>query len=85
MDEKIPKSTVVSRAQVEEIIRRLERQIGRIKPRVAKLEANEQNLSIHGYRDLGYFRGRLSAMEDMADDLKTLLDSSEERWVDKDA
>ena len=79
-NEKIPRSLVVSRTRVAEMFKKLERQIERLKPRVEDLEARKHQLSVHGYQDLGYFRGRLSAMQDIADELKDLLDSSEVKW-----
>lgn len=63
----------VSKAQIEALLSRTERSIERLKPRIEKLENNKENLTVHGYQDLGYFRGRLSALEDVADDLRCLL------------
>lgn len=81
-NEKIPRSAVVSKMKAEEILKKLERQIARLKPRVDELEAKKQKLSVYGYQDLGYFKGRVSAMQDIADDLKDLLESSEPKWED---
>lgn len=79
-NEKIPRSVVVCKSQIETILKRLDRQIERLKPRIAALEEKKSRLSVHGFQDLGYYRGRVSAMEDMVDDLRELLKASEERW-----
>jgi hypothetical protein len=49
---------------------RLECQIKRTKDRIKELEDNQKNLSRHGYWSLGYFKGRLTVLEDWLDDLE---------------
>ena len=48
----------------------LERQILRTKNRIKELEDKEEHLSKHGYWELGYFKGKLSVLEDWLDELK---------------
>ena len=72
----------VGESAILELIRRYRRQIPRLRTQIEKLEAREENLSVYGHRDLGYFRGRLSAMEDIVDDLRNLIETTEERWGD---
>lgn len=79
-NDKVPASAVVNRARVEDTIRKLERQITRLQPKIDELEEKKSRLSVHGFQDLGYFKGRLSAMQDVVDDLKGMLDTSEIRW-----
>lgn len=48
----------------------LERSISRIKKQIADLESREKNLSIHGHWDLGYYKGKLSVLEDWLDNIR---------------
>ena len=50
--------------------RQLKRQIERIKKRIQDLEDRKDKLSVHGYRDLGYYQGKLAVMEDWLDSIK---------------
>ena len=72
-DEKASNCTVVSTAKVENTLGKLKRQIARLQPRVNDLEARKAHLSVHGHQDLGYFRGKLSAMQDIAEELEEIL------------
>lgn len=47
----------------------IQRAIKKCKKEIARLE-DKDNLSIHGFWSLGYWQGRLSALEDMEDDDK---------------
>jgi hypothetical protein len=51
---------------------RLRRQIDRIKKKMSDLEEKEAEgrLSNHGYWLLGYFKGKLSVMEDWLDEIE---------------
>ena len=44
----------------------IQRAIKKCKKEIANLK-DKDNLSIHGYWSLGYWQGRLSALEDMED------------------
>jgi hypothetical protein len=46
----------------------IERSIKRCKDMIQKLEENKDNLGIYGYWSLGYWKGRLSALEDTYED-----------------
>lgn len=48
----------------------IERQIERTKKHIAEYEAREDSLSVHGYWSLGYYQGKLTAMEDALDDIE---------------
>ena len=50
--------------------RQIQRQIERTKKHIADYEARQDNLSIHGYWSLGYYQGKLTAMEDALDDIE---------------
>ena len=50
--------------------RQLQRQIERTKKHIADYEARQDNLSVHGYWSLGYYQGKLTAMEDALDDIE---------------
>ena len=50
--------------------RQLERQIERIKKNIEIYKVREKSLSAHGYWSLGYYQGKLTAMEDSLDDLE---------------
>ena len=54
--------------------RQLKRQIGRITKRIQALEDRKDNLSVHGYWDLGYHKGKLAVMEDWLDDRVDLVE-----------
>ena len=58
---------------MEKLIKKYKRQIERYKEKIKKLEIRKEHLSIFGYQEMGYFKGRLSAWEDMIDDLEELL------------
>lgn len=48
---------------------RLQHQIDRTKKKIAALEEREDHLSKYGYIDLGYFKGRLTVLEDWLDEM----------------
>lgn len=50
--------------------RQIERQIERTKKHIAEYEARKDSLSVHGYWSLGYYQGKLTAMEDALDDIE---------------
>jgi hypothetical protein len=54
----------------------LKRQIERIKRRIQDYEERKENLSVHGYWDLGYYRGKLTVMEDWLDAIRKDKDKS---------
>lgn len=47
----------------------LRRQIERIKERIQDYESRKERLSVHGYWDLGYCKGKLTVMEDWLDSI----------------
>ena len=47
----------------------LERQIKRLQKHIEYLEERKDNLSVHGYWELGYYRGQLSIVEDWLDSI----------------
>ena len=47
----------------------LERRIKRLQKHINDLEERKSNLSVHGYWELGYYRGQLSIMEDWLDSI----------------
>ena len=49
---------------------RLEHQIKRTKNKIKELENEQENLSKHGYWSIGYWKGRLSVLEDWLDELE---------------
>lgn len=49
---------------------RLQRMINRAKEKLKDLEERKDNLSKHGYWDIGYFKGRISVLEDWLDDIR---------------
>lgn len=49
---------------------RLEHQIKRTKDKIKELEDKHESLSKHGYWSLGYWKGRLTVLEDWLDDVK---------------
>ena len=57
---------------------RLKRQIERIKKRIQDYEERKEKLSVHGYWDLGYYQGKLVAMEDWLDSILEINNESEE-------
>ena len=52
---------------------RLERKILRNKERINNYTSRKDHLSVHGYWDLGYFEGINSELENLLDDINTLL------------
>lgn len=48
----------------------LKRQIERLKLQIQDLEERKEKLSVHGYWDLGYYRGKLTVMEDWLDNIQ---------------
>ena len=48
----------------------LRRMIKRNKARLKQLQDKQENLSVWGYRDMGYFEGRLSVLEDLLDEIE---------------
>lgn len=66
------KADVVLRKKIseeifEEIEKTLNRKIARSKPQFEKLHCDEKDLSIWGYKDMGYFQGIISTCEDLQD------------------
>lgn len=61
------------REEIEKLIKKYERQLKRCQERESDLKEREENLSVHGYWELGYFGGKTSLYEDIIDDLKDLL------------
>lgn len=47
----------------------LERTINRLKKDIQELEDKKDSLSKHGYWDLGYYKGQLSVLEMLLDEL----------------
>lgn len=66
--------------QLQELIRKYERQILRINEQTAELEQKRQGerLSIHGYWDMGYSIGKKSAYQDFVDDLQMCLEETKQ-------
>ena len=58
--------------------RDLERQIERIRKRIQEYEEKKETLSVRGYWSLGYYQGKLAAMEDWLDYLRELKGGAEE-------
>ena len=50
--------------------RQIQKQIERTKKHIADYEERKDNLSVHGYWSLGYYQGKLTAMEDALDDIE---------------
>ena len=50
--------------------RQIQRQIERTKKHITDYEIRKDNLSVHGYWSLGYYQGKLTAMEDALDDIE---------------
>lgn len=57
---------------------RLKRQIERTRKRIKEYEDKKETLSIHGYWSLGYYRGKLTVLEDWLDYLLQELKGSAE-------
>ena len=53
---------------------RVEHQIKRAKDAIEKLESEQEDLNEHGYWSLGYWKGRLSVLEDWLDELTETFD-----------
>lgn len=51
---------------------RLQHQIDRANERIARLEINQEDLSEHGFWSLGYWKGRLSILEEWLDEVEEL-------------
>lgn len=51
-------------------IRQIERKLELAKKRLAPLLDREEQLSKHGYWDIGYLKGQISVLEDWLDELK---------------
>ena len=56
----------------EEIEKILNRKVARSKPQLEKLHSNKKDLSIWGYKDLGYFQGIISTCEDFQNTIDEL-------------
>lgn len=50
----------------------LKRQIERIRKRIQEYKEKKEALSVYGYWSLGYYHGKLSALEDWLDYMKEL-------------
>ena len=48
---------------------RLKRMIQRAEEQLKDLKEREEHLSKHGYWDIGYFTGRISALEEWLDEI----------------
>ena len=48
----------------------LKRQIERLKKQIQDFEERKEKLSIHGFWDLGYYKGKLTVMEDWLDSIQ---------------
>lgn len=53
---------------------RVEHQIKRAQNSIEKLEMDQENLNEHGYWSLGYWKGRLSVLEDLLDNMNETFD-----------
>ena len=53
---------------------KLVRQLKRYSVRLDRLEDNKDNLSKYGYRDIGYYEGLTTGIEDIVDGLDELFD-----------
>ena len=49
---------------------RLQRMIKRANESLKDLENRKENLSKHGYWDIGYFKGRISVLEEWLDEIR---------------
>lgn len=49
---------------------RIKRQINRCQEKLDALKSREEHLSIHGYWDMGFLRGRITTLEDWLDELE---------------
>ena len=49
---------------------RLRRMIKRNKTLLEQLKDKQDGLSVWGYRDMGYYEGRLSVLEDLLDEME---------------
>lgn len=49
---------------------RILRMIKRNKAHLKQLQDKQANLSVWGYRDMGYFEGRLSVLEDLLNEIE---------------
>lgn len=56
-------------------IERIERKIKRAKMQLAALEERKSHLSQHGYWEMGYFKGRISVLEDWLDEEKERIEN----------
>jgi DNA-binding transcriptional regulator GbsR (MarR family) len=54
--------------------RELERKINRAKEMLKDLEERKDNLSKHGYWEIGYLKGKISVLEDWLDEITELLE-----------
>ena len=61
----------------DEIEQTLKRKIARSKPPFEDLKDREKNLSIWGYKDMGYFQGIISTCEDLQD----LIDDFKKKYA----
>ncbi len=53
---------------------RVEHQIKRAQNSIEKLEMDQENLNEHGYWSRGYWKGRLSVLEDLLDNMNETFD-----------
>lgn len=49
---------------------RLQHRIERNQAQLKILEDNQHNLSVWGYRDIGYYQGRISVLEEWLDEIE---------------
>lgn len=62
--------------EVEKLKRQTERHIERYTERLEALQEKEKVLSVHGHWELGYYRGTVSALENVVDKLEVILEDS---------
>ena len=55
----------------------IKRQIERIRKRIQEYEEKKETLSVHGHWSLGYYQGKLSALEDWLNSMQELKEGVE--------
>ena len=58
--------------------RALQRKIDRAKEKLASLESKKENLSVHGYWEIGFLKGQISVLEDWLDDVNETDDAAKD-------
>lgn len=72
------KSMTLTELAIDEIEQTLKRKIARSKPQFEDLKDREKDLSIWGYKDMGYFQGIISTCEDLQD----LIDELKKKYTE---